>query len=58
MVSAEANVPKKLVAVGHRVIGQKYIYKKGMIGTWDGRQLRCEHNRRRDRYAILTRSLS
>eukprot|EP00605_Chrysophyceae_sp_TOSAG23-4_P000178 GSChrysophyteH1.ASY1.ANO1.212.1 assembled CDS len=30
-----------------RVIGRKYLDFKNRIGTWDGRELRCEHGRQR-----------
>ena len=48
MVAEGLTAAQRLCPVAKRVMGQKYTYKDGIQGTWDGRQLRCEHNRRRD----------
>lgn len=37
----------QLPAVKDRVVGEKYLSKNRIV-IWDGRKLRCEHNRRRD----------
>jgi hypothetical protein len=35
------------VSKSSRRVGNKYLDTKGRVGTWDGKEMRCPHNRRR-----------